>query len=480
MKFLEVADWDGDGKWDLLVGDPDPHYLDVQTDDHIHGSLFFCKNIGKKNTPLFAPAVKLETGIKTIFGRPKPAAGDMDGDGDLDIVCGTSSPDLLYFENIGTRTSPKLAPVKILLAATDHPMGVKGKPHLYDLDGDGDLDLLIAGQFYLNQSTKGVLNLEHRGVLAYREMDGASVDTRRFGIACRWPTVVDWDGDGDDDLVCGDDCSIDWKENIGSDESGPVFAAGEGLKADGAPIWVMSGPEGSLAWGPAEQYGNRMCANVCDWDGDGDLDLLTAGYSGQVFWFENIGTRKNPVLEGIRPVDEAGGLWLLQRSRPGCVDWNGDGKMDIVAPDSKTNAITLYEQVEFGRKRVVKAFMQFKDKDGRPIVPTRAQGAAGGRTNYEICDWDGDGDYDILIGASRTMMKGPLTGDILYYENIGTNRTPVLYGHILVQDCERSKAHTIGLCAYDWNGDGTPDILYSADNAPGLCWFDGKMFSDIK
>ena len=482
MKFLEVVDWDGDGKFDLLVGAPDPHYLHIRTAEHIHGDLFFCKNTGKKNTPFFAQPVRLETGAKSIFGRPKPAAGDMDGDGDLDIICGTSSPDLLYFENIGSRREPKLAFARVLLSATESPISMGDKPNVYDLDSDGDTDLLISGQFYENQSTNGVLKLVHRGALTYEPPGGMSVDPRTLvSVEGTYPTVVDWDGDGDDDIICGNEPGvITLYENIGRDEAGRIFKPSRRLKADGKPIWVASGSEGSLAWGPAEQHSDRTCSNVCDWDGDGDLDIITVGFSGQVLWFENAGTRKAPVLMGIRPVDEAGGLWLLQRSRPGCVDWNGDGKIDVVGPDSKTHAITLYEQKEFESKKVLRACLQFKDAAGNPVLPNNAVGAEAGRTNYDVGDWDDDGDYDIVIGASRAMMKGQLIGDILFYENIGTNLSPVLYGHVLIADCERSKHHSIGLCMYDWNGDGTRDILYRADNAPGLCWYDGKMFSDIR
>jgi len=482
MKFFAVADWDGDGKWDVLLGDPDPHYLQIHDADHIHGSLFFCRNIGGDDAPVFAAPAKLDTGVKTIFGRPKPAVGDMDCDGDLDIVCGTSSPDLLYFKNVGTRTAPKLAPVKVLLSATDSPIGMGDKPHLYDLDANGDTDLMISGQFYENQSAKGVLRLEHRGALTYERPGDASIDPRRFAcVGGGYPTVVDWDGDGDDDIVSGGEPGmIVLYENIGKDEAGPIFKPRRRLHAEAKPIWVASGTDGSLAWGPAEQYSDRTCSNVCDWDEDGDLDIVTAGYSGQVFWFENTGTRTKPVLKGIRPVDEAGGLWLLQRSRPGCVDWNGDGKMDLVGPDSKTDAITLYQQTESDGKRVMKPALQFQDNAGKPLVPTNARGAGAGRTNCEVCDWEGDGDYDIVIGASRAMMKGPLIGDILFYENIGTNQTPVLYGHILVADCPRSRHHSLGLCTYDWNGDGTLDILFSADDAPGLCWYDGTRYAGIK
>jgi len=482
MKFLEVVDWDGDDKWDLLVGDSDPHYLHIRTEDHIHGDLFFCRNIGEKNAPLFAQPVKIATGKKSIFGRPKPAAADMDCDGDVDIVCGTSSPDLLYFENIGTRREPKLAPAKVLLSATEDPIGMGDKPNVYDLDGDGNTDLLITGQFYENQSNKGVLKLVHRGALTYVPPGGTKVDPRTtVCVGGSYPTVVDWEGDGDADIVCGNEPGvITLHENIGRDKAGRIFKPSRRLEADGKPIWVASGPKGSLAWGPGEQHSDRTCSNVCDWDGDGDLDIVTAGFSGQMFWFENAGTRKAPVLKGKRPVDEVEGLWLLQRSRPGCVDWNGDGKMDVVGPNSKTCAITLYEQKETEGKKVLRACTQFKDASGEPVVPTNEVGAGAGRTNYDVCDWDGDGDYDIVIGASRAMMKGKLIGDILLYENIGTNLSPILHGHVLIADCERSRHHSIGLCTYDWNGDGTRDILYRADDAPGLCWYNGKMFSDIK
>ncbi|MBT6995780.1 VCBS repeat-containing protein [Candidatus Woesearchaeota archaeon] len=69
------------------------------------------------------------------------ATGDMDNDGDLDILIAGSSPDLKYFENKGGGNYA--TPIKIakISGPRDSGIGIA----LGDMDNDGDLDILIAG-----------------------------------------------------------------------------------------------------------------------------------------------------------------------------------------------------------------------------------------------------------------------------------------------------------------------------------------------
>ena len=67
----------------------------------------------------------------------------------------------------------------------------------------------------------------------------------------------------------------------------------------------------------------------CDWDGDGDLDLLCGFGPGALVWFENVGTREDPVFAAGPPIQLFRGI-ADHTGSPEIVDWNGDGHLDII------------------------------------------------------------------------------------------------------------------------------------------------------
>jgi hypothetical protein len=83
---------------------------------------------------------------------------------------------------------------------------------------------------------------------------------------------------------------------------------------------------------------------AADWDGDGKLDLLVGAEDGSVVWHRNIGTAREPKLEAARMLigKSPHGWGGDEKRQPGdwglrvkfcVVDWNGDGRLDIVLGD---------------------------------------------------------------------------------------------------------------------------------------------------
>ena len=190
-----------------------------------------------------------------------------------------------------------------------------------DLDGDGTLDMLSGsypGELYwfarkLDGSFAARRMIEREG--------GAPLKCVRPNIALAIaPAAADWDGDGDIDLVLGNIAGeVLFARNDGT-RAKPVFAAPQALECATGPIKVLGDA------GPC----------IADWNGDGVPDLLVGSATGEVVWFENVGSPAGPLLAAPRVLvaKNAGSVGL--RAKPSVCDWNADGRADLLVGDFTT------------------------------------------------------------------------------------------------------------------------------------------------
>lgn len=150
---------------------------------------------------------------------------------------------------------------------------------------------------------------------------------------CTRPTAVDWDGDGDLDLVVGNFAGSFYVFH--GEGKGKFQPKPELLKSGDAPLKIT---------------GAHSDPVVVDWDGDGDLDLLSGSSNGGVQWAANTaGKGKPPVLKSFealiqpgrqiqygQPLKESDLTGPTMSTRVWADDVNSDGKLDLLVGDSVT------------------------------------------------------------------------------------------------------------------------------------------------
>ncbi|MDE2795586.1 MAG: FG-GAP-like repeat-containing protein [Gemmatimonadota bacterium] len=245
-----LTDLDGDGDLDLLLSNK------IEPEEFETGALYVFENTGSATEPAFH-ARGAVPGLPTAY-HLAPAFGDLDGDGDDDMVLGEWRDRVMYYRNDGPGSSPgnKLLPRWTLVdsAAATLTRGRNTTPTLGDLDGDGDLDLIVgessgALNYYRNDGGPGAPDFQ----LVSDEFQDIDIGRRSV------PTLVDLDGDGDLDLA------------VGSEISGLRLFLNEGTPRE--PVFVETEPFGPDV--PA--FTTPVFADI---NGDGDLDLVTGGNGG--------------------------------------------------------------------------------------------------------------------------------------------------------------------------------------------------------
>ncbi|MHC4994925.1 MAG: FG-GAP repeat domain-containing protein, partial [Planctomycetota bacterium] len=310
----KYADYDNDGATDIIVGIGDwtdygwdDAYNDrgVWTNGPLRGFVYLLRNTASDAKPVYAEPVKIQAGGQPIdvYGMPSPNLADFDGDGDLDIICGEFLDGFTFFLNTGTRDKPVYAPGVRL---TDHGQPIKMDlqmitPSAIDWDKDGDVDLICGdedGRVAFIENTGRVVNAAPLfRQPRYFQQEAENV---KFG-ALVTPVGFDWDNDGDDDLICGNTAGyIGFIENLDG-AAQPKWAAPVKLMAGDEVIRIQAGPNGSIQ-GPCEAKWGYTTLSVADWNHDGLPDLVVNSIWGSIVWYENVGKPDAPKLAAAQPV----------------------------------------------------------------------------------------------------------------------------------------------------------------------------------
>ena len=234
-----------------------------------------------------------------------PTFADIDNDGDFDLFVGETDGNINFYRNSGTATNHIFTFETENLIFID--VGNFSAPTFADIDNDGDFDLFVGERegnidFYRNTgtATNPVFTLEME--------DFASINVGFLSA----PTFADIDNDGDLDLFVGQgEGNLHFYRNTGT-ATDPVFTLEmEDFASINVGGFGVSAP------------------TFADIDNDGDLDLFVGEAEGNINFFRNRGTARDPRFT-LETQDFASIKIKVGDSKPTFADIDNDADFDLL------------------------------------------------------------------------------------------------------------------------------------------------------
>jgi len=393
---VHVADMDGDGDMDIVSAS--------YTDD----TIAWYENDGAAD-----PSWSAENIDTNVDGALDIHVADMDNDGDLDIVSASDNDEIIaWYENDGA-TNPSWSKSIIYYGDNDWPTRV----YTGDMDGDGDMDIVSVSY---NDDTIAWYENDGNANPSWSASDIATSADGAYDVF-----AADMDGDGDMDILSASrvDDTIAWYENDGASDPSwtasdiatdaenatSVFAADmdndgdmdivSASTNDDTIAWYENDGASDPSWTASDiatdaDYAESVFA--ADMDNDGDMDIVSASaYDDTIAWYENDGNA-NPswtTREIATSADYATSVFAA--------DMDNDGDMDIVSASWNDDTIAWYENT---------ATFSFDPTWSASDIDTNADGAF----SVFAADMDNDGDMDIVSASADD-------STIAWYENDGAS-----------------------------------------------------------
>lgn len=298
----------------------------------------------------FEQPVRLKAEGKIIdtgaaWGHSSPCIEDLDGDGLKDLMVGDFSGTFRYYKNVGRSDAPVYMDMgKVQADGKDAKVNiyccVGGQPRFVDLDDDGIRDFISSSYdpgtcFYFrglpDHKFAAPVELKDKAGVPVRSSVKQKQDYQSFGS---FYAPVDWDADGDFDLLIGCfDGHLKLRLNEGDAKKYAFADENQTVEAGGKPLEVEK----------------HCCPVIADWDQDGLWDILAGSDAGSVTWFRNTGSKTAPQFAaGNTLISKHDGngynqvIWNEDEIVPGIraqievVDYNQDGKLDLILGDFTT------------------------------------------------------------------------------------------------------------------------------------------------
>lgn len=193
----------------------------------------------------------------------------------------------------------------------------------------------------------------------------------------------------------------------------------------------------------ADGFGYAFAVAAADLDADGDLDLTACDTdNGHFYWFENDGHGR--FQKRIVQENEPG--WF---ERHAIGDINGDGRLDIAVVKNKDGHLVWFEQTNVAED---------EGRWIRHVITTDLMRA------YDVVLVDLNGDQRLDAAASAWVGN-----HFAWFENPGVGRFDQAWPKRMIDE---NVAETRNIRVADFNGDGRPDLLGTAHNAPLTAWYE--------
>lgn len=344
VRTVYAADIDNDGFKDVISG------------SWFNGKVVWFKNLGNG-----AIDTTFQLISDNIVYLQSVFAADLDNDGDSDVLSASTSDDkLVWYENVGGVVDTTQ---KIISPNAFSPDYV----YAADLDNDGNVDVI---------SACSDPNIADK-VFWCKNLGSANFDTEK---------LISYDNEAANDIAYGD---ID---NDGDEDIIAAYAYNKPEKI----VWYDN--NGHPDFGKQHLISNKVyrpeTVFVVDIDSDGDLDVLSASYMGNMIaWHENLGLGVFDTTLNIISSIINGPSDVIS------YDFDNDNDNDVFAIANGT-------------------FSWFENLGGGIIDTTEKiinANTTGGGNSLVFGDIDNDGDEDIL--AASTDGSGP-NQKVVWYENV--------------------------------------------------------------
>jgi len=189
---------------------------------------------------------------------------------------------------------------------------------------------------------------------------------------------VDYDGDGDLDLVTGSDdcCDFDFEFFLFRRDADGRFQARESIRM-GLPDKLTFSPR------------TKVC--VADWDRDGHRDLIVQFNEERGVFVARGPLGDRPVIDESRRIGGSEPV-RIAFTKPCVIDWDGDGVLDLLVGMREPNGDGVY--LLRGLADSDETRLDVPDK---LIAPPEGAKISG----LDVADWDGDGVLDLIVGLTR-------------------------------------------------------------------------------
>ncbi len=441
------VDWNYDGLWDVAVG-------------KASGQISFYYNNGSS----FAPKWKMESD-RFLFidagGYASPVFYDLNQDGFDELLVGSSTSQMIYYENreVLQTQLPRIQNVDLseinwkddhLLILQNVCNQLDGAPaclpalgRAFNIPNDVNQDLQTYADYIVRP----------RGVIAAQEeapVEGAP-DPAQDPANAADPAA---------DPANANQGAFQWNPNpralpaqVAAPDAAapdPLAPAGEEAPSDTAEtaedenfsrtmayrnnLWLST--RNFLEFGHFLSGDRNTTVTSGDWDNDGDLDLMLGGRSGKLYAYENIGTGRSPNWRAMQaPLFNPN-----QRAdtAPVLVDIDGDNDLDIVVGKRNGRLELITNIGTQNRPNWEITELSFGEVD------------AGNNSIPNFVDIDKDDDLDLFVGNSK--------GRIIFYENSGSKTEP-RFELKSTRFAYTLEDRNLAPMFFAWNHDDQPDLI---------------------